>query len=612
MPLSVKELVAQHSDATLKPRFVSKKDREAHREEAKLTEAQREAQRLEHAKRERLEWERKAANASTSTPSSQIPAKRVEAEDEQESLHETTAAAGLDTDALRQRYLGQRPNRARKVRRSADPSKRFLFEWDDTEDTSDAQQLAIAESIQSSVLANRGGLDTTEANKGHSRSHRSILNEKHWTDKELQEMKERDWRIFREDYGIAIKGGNIPPPLRSWQESQIPELVLDAIQAIGYKEPSAIQRQAIPIGLERRDLIGIAETGSGKTASFVIPMLAHVAKLPRLNEDNAQLGPYALIMSPTRELAQQIEAEALKLVSRLGIRVVSVVGGRDVSEQAYHLQRGAEIVIATPGRLKDLLEQRIVMLGQCHYLVLDEADRMVDMNYEAELDYILASLPQNTDSSSQRRVTMLYSATMPPYVEKIARSYLTKPATVLIGNAGQAVGTVEQQVEFVHSEEKRKARLLAVLDSGLPAPMIVFVNQKTTADMIGRDLRRAGWRVAILHSGLSQTQREAAIQSIRDGQNEVLCCTDIGARGIDLPNVSQVVNYQFPTNFPSYIHRIGRTGRAGKQGRAVTFVDDNDAEHLYALKQEIAKSPVSKVPMELARHPAAQNPSGAT
>ena len=152
----------------------------------------------------------------------------------------------------------------------------------------------------------------------------------------------------------------------------------------------------------------------------------------------------------------------------------------------------------------------------------------------------------------------------------------------------QAVGTVDQQVEFVSSEERRKQRLLSVLDSGFAPPMIVFVNQIKTADVVGRDIRRAGWNVAILHSGLSQPQREAAIASVRDGRNDVLCCTDVGARGIDVPDVSLVVNYQFPTNFPSYIHRIGRTGRAGKTGTAISFVDEYDQDHFYELRQELS------------------------
>ncbi|PKI83920.1 RNA helicase [Malassezia vespertilionis] len=577
MPLSVEELVAQRKAAApaARPHFVSKKEREQHRAAARAAENAAEEEKLQRIKKSRVAW----------------------ASGQKEEPH--ARETGGD---VQQRSLGVRAERtpsARKMRRSNDPAKRFQFEWDADDDTSEPNAvLACGPDAIAPVLSARAGMDGSERSAvTHAKSTvRSTLHDKPWQKKTLAEMRERDWRVFREDYGIATKGTHIPHPLRSWEESAIPPRILSAIRHVGYSAPSPIQRQAIPIGLENRDLIGVAETGSGKTASFVIPMLAYVASLPTLNEDTKHLGPYALVLSPTRELAQQIETETRKFVSQLNLSVVSIVGGRDVSEQVFHLQRGAEIVIATPGRLKDLIEQHIVLLSQCRYLVMDEADRMVDMNYEEALEFILANLPPT------QRVTMLYSATMPPLVEKIARSYLHNPATVLIGNANQAVGTVEQRVEFVDSEAQRKQRLLAVLDSGFVPPMIVFVNQKTMADQIGRELRNAGWRVAVLHAGLSQPQREAAIASVREARNEILCCTDVGARGIDLASVSCVINYQFPTNFPSYIHRIGRTGRVGKHGVAVSFLDENDAEHFPALRQEIAASPVSTMNAALLKH----------
>ncbi|WFD28096.1 RNA helicase [Malassezia nana] len=578
-PLSVQELLAKQAQGTDNhPRFVSKKEREAHRaveqEAADRAEADRAAQR----QRARAAWEQADSSSSAQPAPNHEP----------------------EVDRIKERYLGTREDRGpRRWKRSRDASKKFLFEWDADDDTSDP---TLVPTPASSLVQGRAGLDGSErTGTGKSRM-KSTLDEKPWTEKSLSEMKARDWRIFREDFQIQARGDDLPHPLRSWRESTIPLPILEGIEAMGYREPTPIQRQAIPIGLEPRDLIGIAETGSGKTASFVVPMLAYVQRQPRLTEDTQHLGPYALILAPTRELAQQIETETRKFASRLGFRVVSLVGGRDLTEQAYYLNDGAEIVIATPGRLQDCLERHILVLGQCRFLVMDEADRMVDMNYEEALHYILASLP---DATTGKRITMLYSATMPPSVETIARTYLRRPATVVIGQAGQAVGTVEQRVEFVDDEAHRQRRLLEVLDSGFAAPMIVFVNQKANADLVGRDLRRAGWHVAVLHSGLSQPQREAAIASLRDGRNEVLCCTDIGARGIDLPNVSLVINYQFPTQFSSYIHRIGRTGRAGKQGCAVSFVNDDDAEHFYELRLALSKSPVSTVPADLAQHPAA-------
>lgn len=598
MPLSVDELLAQRGPGGARPRFVSRKERERHKEEERKAEVDAEAARVQEAKRARAEWERSARSAPPRTRRGE--SKRSESETPCDDL--SAAVAASEDAALaeyRQRYLGQRASSTRTARHGN--SKRFRFDWDEADDTSDPLQAPLTST--QGVLGGRGGLDASERSAGTGRGAlRSTLAEKPWTEKALEEMRERDWRIFREDYAIAVRGGDIPPPLRSWRESQIPARVLDAIDAVGYKEPTAIQRQAIPVGLRQRDLIGLAETGSGKTASFVVPMLSYVLSQPPMTGDVRLLGPYGLILVPTRELAQQIEAEARRLAEPLGISVVSLVGGRDIAEQAFMLGDGAEMVIATPGRLQDCLERRMLVLGQCRYLVLDEADRMVDMNYEEALHAIFAELP----TSAEGRVTMLYSATMPPSVERIARTYLRAPATVTVGAAGRAVGTVEQRVEFVANEEQRKRRLLAVLDSGFAPPMIVFVNQKGNADVVGRELRRAGWYVAVLHSGLSQPQREAAIGSLRDGSNEVLCCTDIGARGIDLPDVSLVVNYQFPTQFPSYIHRIGRTGRAGKQGCAVSFVDDDDAAHFWELRQELGKSPVSAVPAELAQHPAAQ------
>lgn len=333
-------------------------------------------------------------------------------------------------------------------------------------------------------------------------------------------MKERDWRIFREDFSIATRGGSIPHPLRSWSESAIPHEILKIIDEIGYKEPSPIQRQAIPVGLQNRDLIGIAQTGSGKTAAFVIPMLEYISHLPALTEDTKHLGPFALILAPTRELAQQIESETKRFAAPMGYKTVSIVGGRAVEEQQFNLREGAEIIIATPGRLKDIIDRNILVLSQCRYVVMDEADRMVDLGFEHDLTFILSAMPAEhvkPDSTEVEepekneingwkgyRVTTLFSATMPPIVERLAKQYLRKPATVVIGNAGEAVDTVEQRVEFVGGEDKKKNRLIEILRSiGLPPPMIVFVNEKKTADMVVRYVQQSGVRWFFFFSFLS-------------------------------------------------------------------------------------------------------------
>ncbi|KAL1745621.1 P-loop containing nucleoside triphosphate hydrolase protein [Schizophyllum fasciatum] len=554
-----------------------------------------------------------------------------------------------DLSAIRSRYLGV-DRKKRKIRKMND--RKFVFDWDTQDDTAaDAAPIAVEGQAGGALMFGRGhvaGMDMTGGDNHadameRRRATKSGADERHWSEKALHEMKERDWRIFREDFSIAARGGQIPHPLRSWKESEIPTSILDVIETIGYKEPSPIQRQAIPIGLQNRDIIGIAETGSGKTAAFVIPLLSFISAVAPLTDENRHLGPFALILAPTRELAQQIEVETRKFASGLGYTCVSIVGGRSVEEQQFNLREGAEIIIATPGRLKDVLERHVLVLSQCRYVVMDEADRMVHLGFEPDLNFILDQLPAETmageeagdmmvvdDSRKHRhddhamdidgdqrmklvkkgrtRVTTLFSATMPPAVERLARKYLRRPAIITIGEAGRAVDTVEQRVEFVNGDEKKKHRLLEILNSGqYPSPIIVFVNQKKMADMVAKDLGRAGWSASTLHSGKNQEQREAALASLRSGEADILVATDLAGRGIDVQDVSLVVNFQMAGTIEAYVHRIGRTGRAGKLGTAITFLTNEDDEVMYDLKQEISKSPVSKVPVELAKHEAAQH-----
>ncbi|KAG9226388.1 hypothetical protein CCMSSC00406_0003267 [Pleurotus cornucopiae] len=547
-----------------------------------------------------------------------------------------------DLSAIRSRYLGV-DKKKRKIRKMND--RKFVFDWDAQDDTLvEDSFVAVGSNRQGAqVMFGRGHLagmddggpsgprksETTVTHLADAMERRKAakagFDERHWTEKPLEEMKERDWRIFREDFSISARGGQIPHPLRSWTESAIPPAILECIENIGYKEPSPIQRQAIPIGLQNRDIIGIAETGSGKTAAFVIPMLTFILKLPPFTDDIRHLGPYALILAPTRELAQQIESETKKFATPLGYHCVSIVGGRAVEEQQFNLREGAEIIIATPGRLKDVLERHVLVLSQCRYVVMDEADRMVHLGFEVDLTFILDALPAETmqgeDLGEQMdvdgetlvkkgrtRVTTLFSATMPAAVERLARKYLKRPAVITIGEAGRAVDTVEQRVEFVIGDEKKKQKLLEILNSGqFAAPIIVFVNQKKTADMVAKDLSRAGWNAATLHSGKNQEQREASLQALRSGESDVLVATDLAGRGIDVQDVSLVINYQMAGTIEAYVHRIGRTGRAGKLGTAITFLTNDDDEVMYDLKQEISKSPVSKVPAELAKHESAQH-----
>ena len=451
--------------------------------------------------------------------------------------------------------------------------------------------------------------------------------DKHWSEKKLEHMRERDWRIFKEDFNISTKGGTLPNPMRNWGESKLPQSLRDIIDKVGYVDPSPIQRAAIPIALQSRDLIGVAVTGSGKTAAFLLPLLVYISELPRLDEFEWRRndGPYAIILAPTRELAQQIESEALKFARPLNFNVVSIVGGHSLEEQAYNLRNGCEIIIATPGRLVDCIERRIIVLSQCCYVIMDEADRMIDLGFEEPVNKILDALPvgnekpdderaENPQAMSQHlggkdryRQTMMYTATMPSAVERIARRYMRRPAIVTIGNVGEAVDTVEQRVEFVAGEDKKKKRLAEILSSRQFAPpIIVFVNIKRNCDAVARDIKHMGFSSVTLHGSKTQEQREAALASVRNGTTDILVATDLAGRGIDVPDVSLVVNFNMATNIESYTHRIGRTGRAGKTGTAITFLENGDAEVLYDLKQMLMKSERSKVPEELRKHEAAQ------
>ncbi|KAF4968155.1 hypothetical protein FSARC_4431 [Fusarium sarcochroum] len=573
------------------------------------------------------------------------------------------SAEDIEATLLRTRYLGpqvnQQSNFSAKKKRMRTTEKKFTFGWDDDEDTSrDNDPLYTRQAVGGSYAGVGGEFDDQAEerarkrakmieqrdpengkeraqgimedffrvrDKARARADRTGLG-KRWSEKTLDDMRERDWRIFKEDFGIATKGGMIPNPMRNWQESHLPRRLLNIVDAVGYKEPTPIQRAAIPIALQARDLIGVAVTGSGKTAAFLLPLLVYISDLPPLDETNKNDGPYALILAPTRELVQQIEAEAKKFATPLGFRCVSIVGGHSIEEQVYNLRNGAEIIVATPGRLVDCIERRLLVLGQCCYVIMDEADRMIDLGFEESVNKILDALPvtnekPDTDDAEnaqlmQRylggrdryRQTMMYTATMPPLVEKIAKKYLRRPAIVTIGNAGEAVDTVEQRVEFVSGEDRRKKRLQEILSSeAFAPPIIVFVNIKRNCDAVARDIKQMGWSAVTLHGSKTQEQREAALASVRAGSTQVLVATDLAGRGIDVPDVSLVVNFNMATNIESYTHRIGRTGRAGKSGVAITFLGSEDNENMYDLKQILSKSSISKVPEELRRHEAAQS-----
>ena len=353
--------------------------------------------------------------------------------------------------------------------------------------------------------------------------------------------------------------------------------ILADIASHNYETPTPIQAQGIPVALSGRDVLGCAETGSGKTASFAIPLVQHCLAQPPLRPGD---GPLALVLAPTRELAQQIDKEvaAFSHASGRGVRTAIVVGGVSMGDQRHELRSGAEVVVATPGRLIDHLQQGNTSLSRVSYVVLDEADRMLDMGFEPQIRDVLGALHPT-------RQTLLFSATMPPEIESLAAQYLNKPVKVKIGRVSVPTANVAQTLE--RCADGQKTELLAAMlhdeleqgkRGGPPMPLtIVFVERKTRCDEVAAALQGEGVPSAALHGGLSQGEREAALRDFAAGHARVLVATDVASRGLDVKGIGHVVNMDLPRAFEDYVHRIGRTGRAGTRGRATSFYTDRDA-----------------------------------
>jgi len=357
------------------------------------------------------------------------------------------------------------------------------------------------------------------------------------------------------------------------------ESVLRALSDANYQTPTPIQAQAIPTLLDGKDLLGVAQTGTGKTAAFVLPLLQTLA------EDRRHLVPRvarALILAPTRELANQI-ADSVKTYGRhSGLRHTVVMGGVSQRMQAKAMQRGVDILIATPGRLLDLVEQRRVDLRRAQHLVLDEADRMLDMGFIRDVRKIIGELPAT-------RQSMLFSATMPHDVARLAQDILTDPVRVEIAAKTVAVDRIDQRV--YHADGRGKRTLLtSLLEDSALASVIVFTRTKRGADRLSKQIAATGVQSVAIHGDKTQGAREKALDSFRKGRSRVLVATDIVSRGIDVDDVSHVINYDLPRDAESYVHRIGRTARAGASGVAISFCDPSERDYLRDIERLLKRS----------------------
>jgi ATP-dependent RNA helicase RhlE len=374
--------------------------------------------------------------------------------------------------------------------------------------------------------------------------------------------------------------------LDSFSQLQLAEPLARAVAELGYASMTPIQAQAIPVVLQGRDVMGAAQTGTGKTAAFSLPLLQRMLKHENTSTSPARHPVRALVLLPTRELADQV-AKAVKAYAKYThLRTAVVFGGMDMKPQTLELKAGVEVLVATPGRLLDHIEAKSAVLNQVEYVVLDEADRMLDIGFLPDLQRILSYLPK-------QRTTLLFSATFSPEIKRLANSYLQDPVTIEVARSNAAASTVEQHFYSVGDDDKRHALHQILKQRGMKQAF-VFVNSKLGCARLARSLEREGLKTTALHGDKSQDERLKALEAFKQGEVDLLVCTDVAARGLDIKDVPAVFNFDIPFNAEDYIHRIGRTGRAGASGLAVSFVSKSDGR----LMADLEKLLKSKIELE--------------
>jgi ATP-dependent RNA helicase DeaD len=350
--------------------------------------------------------------------------------------------------------------------------------------------------------------------------------------------------------------------------------LLRALTNLGYEEPTPIQLEAIPPLVAGHDLVGQAATGTGKTAAFALPVLQG------LTPGRREAGPAALVLVPTRELAEQVSQAVHRYGRDLGVRVLPVYGGQPIGRQLQALQRGVDVVVGTPGRVLDHIERATLRLGDVRTVVLDEADEMLDMGFAEDIEAILAETPEG-------RQTVLFSATMPPRIDGIARRHLRDPVRITMGRKGAEPGAMPlvRQSAYIVARAHKTAALARILDVEAPSAAIVFCRTRQEVDEVTEALNGRGYRAEALHGGMSQDQRDRVMGRLRGGSTELLVATDVAARGLDVEQLTHVINFNVPSAPEAYVHRIGRVGRAGREGCAITLAEPREQRMLKAIER---------------------------
>jgi len=369
---------------------------------------------------------------------------------------------------------------------------------------------------------------------------------------------------FHHKHEITVRGIDSPQTVFEFNEVGFPSYITTELAHQGFKQPTVIQSQSWPIAMAGRDLVGIAQTGSGKTLAYILPALVHITYQEKLQRGD---GPIALVLAPTRELAQQIQAVATEFGKRIGIRNTCVFGGAPKRPQQNDLQRGSEIVIATPGRLIDFLSQDVTNLKRCSYLVLDEADRMLDMGFEPQIRKIIEQIRPD-------RQVLMWSATWPKEVKNLAEEFLNDYVQINIGSMNLSANQNILQIVEVCEEREKDAKLIKLLSeiqNDRESKTIIFGETKKKVDDIKYFLMKNNFRAVAIHGDKSQRERDFVLNKFRQDRQSILIATDVASRGLDVDDVKFVINYDFPSNIEDYVHRIGRTGRSNNKGTSYTF-----------------------------------------
>ncbi len=377
----------------------------------------------------------------------------------------------------------------------------------------------------------------------------------------------------------------------SFSQLSLAPALARAVAEMGYESMTPIQAQAIPVVLQGRDVMGAAQTGTGKTAAFSLPLLQRMMKHENASTSPARHPVRALVLLPTRELADQVAQQVALYAKYTQLRSTVVFGGMDMKPQTAELKKGVEVLVATPGRLLDHIEAKNCVLNQVEYVVLDEADRMLDIGFLPDLQRILSYLPK-------QRTTLLFSATFSPEIKRLAGSYLQDPVTIEVARSNATASTVEQRFIGVSDDDKRRAIHHVLRERDLKQAFI-FVNSKLGCARLARSLEREGLKTTALHGDKSQDERLKALEAFKSGAVDLLVCTDVAARGLDIKDVPAVFNFDLPFNAEDYVHRIGRTGRAGASGLAVSLVSPSDSRLLADIEKLIKiKANVEPLPLE--------------